>query len=148
MLKIYKGSDDMFKKLCKCGLVIPISEGACSRCQEDKEQHKADRYRSYDKTRPDYHKVYKTKRWRIARTDIINRDNYLCMSCKDMKSIDGGNIVHHIVPLEDNIDLACRYSNLITLCDSCHRQTHIKYDASSREKKEEQIRLQQIVDNL
>lgn len=138
----------MFKKLCHCGVVIPIDKAVCPSCEGDRVDSQAERYKAYDSTRPEHHKVYKTKPWRVARTRTLNRDNHLCMSCRSLGVITGGRTVHHIIPLEDDTSLTYTLGNLISLCDSCHRQTHLKYDSSIREKKEEQLRLQTIVDTI
>ena len=47
---------------------------------------------------------------------IRQRDSYICQLCGNY-----GNTVHHIDYNKQN----CKYSNLITLCKSCHSKTNI-----------------------
>lgn len=68
------------------------------------------------------------KKWR---NDVFKRDNFTCQSCGDNK---GGNLnAHHIKSYKNNPELRTTLSNGITLCETCHIETHkkIKLDIQS-----------------
>src|SRR5262249_19486202 len=59
--------------------------------------------------------------WREIRVQILNRDNFRCVSCSTpVKSEDAD--IHHLLPksMGGSDDL----SNLVTLCDGCHASHH------------------------
>lgn len=65
--------------------------------------------------------------WQSTRRSILRRDNYTCQHCFVTKEEVGGKWhfhVHHIKPyrLFSNYEDANQESNLITLCDKCHRK--------------------------
>ena len=60
--------------------------------------------------------ITKTKRWRLLRLEIIDRDGGRCTSCGSMRRLE----VHHVKPVRDRPDLAYAPENLRTLCASCH----------------------------
>jgi 5-methylcytosine-specific restriction endonuclease McrA len=53
---------------------------------------------------------------------VLIRDNYTCFICKK-KSLS--NHVHHIIPFQKSNDNA--KTNLITLCNVCHKKTENKF---------------------
>lgn len=67
--------------------------------------------------------------WIIIREIIRKRDNYTCQRCGiHQDSLSKALSVHHIVPFRlfypDHIDAAHHQSNLVSLCQSCHRTIH------------------------
>lgn len=58
--------------------------------------------------------------WRKNRKPILQRDNYLCQSCKRKGILTAANIVDHIVAkAHGGTD---EPHNLETICDTCHKQ--------------------------
>ncbi|EPC2274174.1 HNH endonuclease [Listeria innocua] len=74
---------------------------------------------------------YSRKRWSSVRKLILKRDLYLCQQCNQRE----GNIVHHIIPLRDDMIKAYDLSNLETVCTSCHNQLHPERNAKIDNKK-------------
>ncbi|WP_262404757.1 HNH endonuclease [Listeria monocytogenes] len=59
------------------------------------------------------------------RAIVLKRDLFLCQRCKQ----EEGNIVHHIIPLRTDLTKAYEFSNLETVCASCHSQLHPERNA-------------------
>lgn len=85
------------------------------------------------------HKSY--KKWR---TDVFERDEYCCRSCR----ATGVELhAHHVVPWVDDPKLRLKVSNGVTLCDECHRLWHL-YDRKGYFDKKESLLQQKIIDAL
>lgn len=68
-------------------------------------------------------KVRRTKRWRVLRMAIVERDGFACVSCGATGRLE----VDHITPVRDAPDRAFDPDNLQSLCASCHtRKTRIE----------------------
>jgi len=67
--------------------------------------------------------VTRTKRWRVLRMAILERDGFRCTSCGC-----GGRLeVDHIKPVRSHPDLSYSPDNLQALCQVCHtRKTRIE----------------------
>jgi len=67
--------------------------------------------------------VTRTKRWRVLRMAILERDGFRCTSCGC-----GGRLeVDHIKPVRTHPDLSYSPDNLQALCQVCHtRKTRIE----------------------
>jgi predicted HNH restriction endonuclease len=77
---------------------------------------------SYDK-----HKKYYGENWRKQRREARKRDNYKCVMCGITEEEYGMELsVHHIIPFVafDDYREANKLSNLISVCESCHRKIH------------------------
>ena len=101
---------------------------------------------SYKDNEQDFLKFYKSKQWEKCRRLVLERDNYMCVLCKEQPAVDG----HHIVELtKDNLDnpnITLNTSNLISLCVSCHNRIHMKWkDVNKRGTRE---RIPSTVDGL
>jgi 5-methylcytosine-specific restriction endonuclease McrA len=74
--------------------------------------------------------------WNKIRMDIYKRDNFSCQKCGiTMTETKIPHHVHHIIPFLETFDNS--YSNLITLCPSCHKKT--ESDLIRKRKKEEKL---------
>lgn len=64
---------------------------------------------------------YKHPNWQRARLIVLNRDQFTCQLCRDSHSILH---VHHLKYLKDGYiwDVPKRF--LVSLCDTCHTETH------------------------
>lgn len=67
---------------------------------------------------------YNSTRWKRKRAYILSRDRYLCQECKKFGKNTEAKIVHHIIEIEDDPDLALKDSNLVSICASCHNKIH------------------------
>ncbi len=67
---------------------------------------------------------YSSEDWANKRFEIMNRDSFTCGLC-GRKSNNERNIfnVHHIIPLRLDWNLRLENTNLITLCEDCHKKT-------------------------
>lgn len=67
--------------------------------------------------------VLRTKRWKVLRQEILERDGWKCRSCGARGRLE----VDHLKPVRHAPDLAFDKSNLQTLCQPCHtRKTRIE----------------------
>jgi 5-methylcytosine-specific restriction enzyme A len=105
----------------------------------EKEQKKY--YQKTYNVKRDYQndKFYSSKGWKNKKEHISKRDNYMCQRCfHKFKKIVPRDAVHHIKKLKEYPQFRFRNSNLISLCDSCHRKCE--------DSKRENDYLQRIVD--
>ena len=75
---------------------------------------------------------YNTSAWKKLRK-MHMRYEPLCRSCMAMGRIVEGEVVDHIVMVQERPDLAFEISNLQTLCSTCHSA------AKQREEKRGQV---------
>lgn len=59
--------------------------------------------------------------YQLLRLIIFKRDNFTCQMCGKR---GGQLIMHHIIPVSLNIELALQDTNTITVCRSCHARLH------------------------
>lgn len=62
---------------------------------------------------------------RLIKRGVKNRDDNACQICGER---DKPLEVHHIFPQSKYMDLMGDTSNLITVCQKCHRKYHDKYE--------------------
>ena len=62
--------------------------------------------------------------WKELAKSILKRDNYHCQNCNVSHSKENKLIVHHIKPWAKFPELRFEVSNLITLCEKCHKKIH------------------------
>lgn len=67
---------------------------------------------------------YKSTKWKTKRTNILKRDEYLCVECKRYGKSVQATTVHHIKPLDTHEELRLDSNNLISLCSKCHDKMH------------------------
>ena len=79
----------------------------------------------YDKSSRDREakKFYDSVRWLKLRPIKLHQDP-LCEVCLKDNRFVAAVVVHHIVPIRVNPDLACELSNLQSLCAGCHSRHH------------------------
>ncbi|WP_182574141.1 RecQ family ATP-dependent DNA helicase [Aminobacter ciceronei] len=58
--------------------------------------------------------------WQATRQQVLNRDNYRCVSCSESVKQDAD--VHHLLPR--SMGGTDELANLVTLCDGCHASHH------------------------
>lgn len=71
--------------------------------------------------------MYKSKKWKTKRNNILKRDGYVCKECSRYGKRDvPAEVVHHIFPYEHYPNLGLKNDNLISLCNSCHNKMHFR----------------------
>lgn len=86
----------------------------------------------------EYIKLISSKEWRSLRIEKL-RNNPLCELCKKTGKVIPATEVHHITPAESAIGgqqmrlLMFQYSNLMSLCHTCHAEIHRKMFSHSKE---------------
>ena len=72
--------------------------------------------------------VYGTKRWRSLRALVLKRDGWLCNCafCADSGDTRPAELVHHIRPWQQTMDLELAFDikNLIAVSRHCHSKLH------------------------
>lgn len=73
------------------------------------------------RTREGRQTFYKSPKWRRLRNQK-KQDQPLCESCLKKGILKPMDAVHHIIDISDKLteENALDYSNLMSLCDSCH----------------------------
>lgn len=81
----------------------------------------------YRKKFTDQQNIRNSNAWKKKSVAIRKRDNYMCQACINGigympgKKITTKNIqVHHIIPLEEDKNMAFMNEYLISLCEQCH----------------------------
>lgn len=76
---------------------------------------------------PERQAFYSSIEWKRAVSSVWKRDNATCQKCLlDFRRVDRNVVsfhIHHIVSFAVR-ELRCELSNLILLCNSCHRWVH------------------------
>jgi len=67
----------------------------------------------------------KDPRWQKKRLEILKRDNFCCQACFESKKTLH---VHHIVYGSKKDPWDYDESDLITLCEECHKLWHLIFD--------------------
>lgn len=75
--------------------------------------------KNYEEIIQELKETYNDIRWIEKRNEILNRDEYRCQVCKSGKSLE----VHHTY-YENKQAWDYPSESLITLCRSCHKETH------------------------
>lgn len=77
---------------------------------------------------PERQRLYKQGGWREFVKQIYARDNYTCHRCKRGVSGDGPRAAaaHHVKSWAGHTELRFDWSNIVTLCRSCHHWVHSK----------------------
>jgi len=81
-------------------------------------------YHRYNEERTDKELVrfYYSKEWQRVRELVLQRDNYLCVRCRQAGIIKPAEMVHHIVPLKIDYTKRLEIDNLESLCEACHNK--------------------------
>lgn len=69
--------------------------------------------------------MYRSPQWRRTAPIVLERDNYSCHFCSRGKP-DALLQVHHLIPRSIAPHLFYSLSNLMTLCEECHRNETMK----------------------
>ncbi|MFS9217521.1 HNH endonuclease [Streptococcus mitis] len=84
-------------------------------------------------TREQRNQFYNSSEWRTIRRQVLKRDHYECVWCRDEGKVTTTNLeVDHIKELEFYPEFALDLDNLRTLCKSCHNKRHNRFDKNDR----------------
>ena len=83
----------------------------------------------------EHNSFYDGRAWRDKRRYILQRDRYLCQRCLRSGRLTPATMVHHIKPLEEYPEYSLDDKNLISLCNTCHEQVHVRARGKSCGKK-------------
>lgn len=72
-----------------------------------------------------YSDKLKDPRWQKKRLEILQRDNFMCQSCHEIKETLH---VHHTITDYDIEPWEHEDNTLVTLCESCHKCWHSVFD--------------------
>lgn len=103
------------RKICnRCKAIVSLPHN-CRDTTNDK---------MYNKTKRINNDFYNSQPWRKKRELILNRDSGLCQECLRNGITTIGNIVHHIIELNDDWNLRLVDDNLEVICQRCHNKQH------------------------
>lgn len=135
---------------CSCGRIIPANASICEYCGKsvgyNRTSRKVEHDKEYDKQRPERHKLYHTKAWQVVASATRARDFNICQLCRaEGRLHTNAELVHHIIPTEDDITKAFDVDNCISLCSMHHSLVHRQYDINISSKEAEQNKLNNIL---
>ena len=112
------------KKFCRhrnCKELVDISVDYCEAHINDIQVAR----QQYNKQRPGWHNMYKTKRWGEARKRYLQR-NPLCVECLKIGRVVSATVVDHITDHKGDYNLFWDESNFQSLCVKCHNSKTAK----------------------
>lgn len=97
------------------------------------------KYSDYINQRNENRKFYMRAKWRKTRQLALVRDHFECVHCKkegkltlnQQQSLE----VDHIIPLEENPELAYELNNLQSLCKYHHNLKHGRFEFNKNNKR-------------
>jgi 5-methylcytosine-specific restriction protein A len=103
----------MRHKLCRCGAVREDRQGSvCPQCKAGaKHKSRNTAQHGYDHA------------WRLL-SERFRKENPLCQMCWKRGIATPADDVHHIVPIDDAPWLRLVMSNLMSVCNECHKGIH------------------------
>lgn len=128
----------MIKKICsRCGKLF--SGHSCPDCDKKRNQ----RYNKHERDQ-ERNAVYGAG-WDSARKYVLSRDMGLCRMCYAENKLISANLIHHIVPVEDDSNLWYDHDNLITVCYRHHKKIHDEYNKGEKPKRLMQAKLKAMI---
>ena len=78
-------------------------------------------------------KYFKLKRNKNLADECKKRDDYKCQACGFKLSVNGRYVIecHHKFPLSESGKTKTHLNDLVSLCPTCHRLTHLRQPALS-----------------
>lgn len=90
---------------------------------------------------------YKSAAWLKLREYVLTRDHYLCQECLRNGKITTANTVHHIIPIEEDPDLALDADNCESICPTCHNKMHPEKGRGKQPKKKRRAKIIEVKPN-
>lgn len=133
----------MFYKVCKyCGKQYEVgTQCSCGRKQEHEERYKKSKFRRERKAKIEY----SNRTWKRVRDYIYQRAGGLDEYMLSLGIIVPGEIVHHIVEVEEDKSKVYEVDNLILVSRRTHAMIHKEYNANEMRKNAMVSRLFSIV---
>lgn len=129
--RIYLGNNMALKKTCTCGKIIDYSKQCCDECSIKNEQHRAQRYKHYDKNIRDKETTvfYNSIEWGKVRTEVLHKYKGLDLyEYYINKKIVYADTAHHVVELKEDWSKRFDISNLFPLTSGNHSTIHKLYN--------------------
>lgn len=125
----------MLTRICsKCGKHVPQG----SQCPCRKKRHLEYDRDSRDKGKADF---YSSASWKRVAAAARARAGYADEYAFVYKGrLERGNIVHHIIPLEERPDLALDLRNLVCVSAATHDRIHRAYQNGEKAEMQEKLR--------
>lgn len=115
----------MYKTCSRCGKMHKLG----ARCYANT--------RNYYQADPKVREFRNSAEWKRKTEEIRTRDKQLCQVCLSRNIFNYKNLsVHHITPLQEDWTRRLDNENLITVCETCHRDCE-----SGKIKRETQFKL-------
>lgn len=133
---------------CGCGALIPQGITMCEACAKSKVGQQS-RHIEYNKHRRNKKTAdfYISSIWRKTRANVIKRfdgvDVYAFYILHDIQTAD---MVHHIIPIEDDWDRRLDVSNLIPLSNHSHGVIEALYKKDEQTKRATQRLLYDLIE--
>lgn len=83
-------------------------------------------------TKEEYRELLKDGRWQRKRLEIMQRDDFKCTKCGTTSDLN----VHHLRYIPGRSPWEYEDEDLITLCGTCHKQTHEDMERKEKEQEE------------
>lgn len=139
----------MFKRICpKCGRLTEYDKNYCEDCQKLVDKIRKIKQAEYDQKyrNKDSKAFYHSKSWQQLSNKVKSDYNGLCVwSLIEENRIVVADVVHHIVPLRDDKELALNVNNLIPLSHKIHNWIEDQYKLNDVDKKKIQERLRELL---
>ena len=75
---------------------------------------------------PERQSLYARSAWKELAKTILKRDSYQCQKCEVGHSFGNRLVVHHQKPWAKYPEFRFEPTNLLTLCEKCHKKIHKK----------------------
>ena len=121
----------LFRNCTRCKRIIKQGN-KCSYCDNKTQKH-------YDNVKRNKERAsfYHSKEWTDKRLYILNKYNYIDIyEYYTTGQIIQANLVHHIIPVEDNLEYILSDFNLFPVSSKNHNTIHNIYNKSEKDKKE------------
>lgn len=142
--RLKEKENSMLLHKCRCGKLISQEIRLCEEC----EKKATARHTEYNEKRRDKKKAafYVSAAWRKVRAVALQRFDRLDIYAYYMQDkIAIADMVHHIVPVEDDWERRLDVDNLIPLSNSNHNIIEALYSMDDETKKDTQKMLRQLV---
>ena len=97
------------KRACHCGRVVDRTP--CEKCRCKSRYNAPKHGERYD------------RKWRVL-SESFRHLNPLCHDCYDKDIATPADEVHHIIPISEDPSRRLDITNLVSLCQACHRERH------------------------
>lgn len=140
-----RGVNKVLYHRCRCGALIPQGVGMCAGCQQGEQARQQSRHMQYNLYRRNKKTAafYVSPDWRKTRDVALKMFDYIDIYAYFiLHRIETADIVHHIVPIEDDWNKRLDVDNLIPLSSRSHGiiEALYKKDDSTKEMLQKQLK--------